>query len=99
MIVCSSQPSETPLTVKPSIYLDSIYNSVFDGTVAPTTANAVPVGPLTTPSVIFSINGVVQNFSVVSVTQFAAPPNYVIASQGGTVNGWILHCEAKGARA
>ena len=30
----------TPLTAKPSIYLDSIYNSVFDGTVAPTTANA-----------------------------------------------------------
>ena len=73
----------TPLTVKPSIYLDSIYNSVFDGTVAPTTANAAPVGPLTTPSVIFSINGVVQNFSVVSVTQSAAPPNYVIGSQGG----------------
>ena len=78
----------TPLTVKPSIYLDSIYNSVFDGTVAPTTANAAPVGPLTTPSVIFSINGVVQNFSVVSVTQSAAPPNYVIGSQGGTVAGW-----------
>ncbi len=78
----------TPLTVKPSIYLDSIYNSVFDGSVAPTTANAVPVGPLTTPSVIFSINGVVQNFSVVSVTQSAAPPNYVTGSQGGTVSGW-----------
>jgi hypothetical protein len=78
----------TPLKVKPSIYLDSIYNSVFDLSVAPTTANVPPAGPLTTPSVIFSINGVVQNFSVVSITQSPVPPNYVSASQGGTIDGW-----------
>ena len=47
----------TPLKVKPSIYLDSIINSVFDST-----STTIPTGPITTPSVLFSINGVVQNF-------------------------------------
>jgi len=73
----------TPLTIKPSIYLDSVYNSVFDST-----ATTVPTGPLTTPSVIFSINGVVQHFSVVSMTQSAVSPNYLASSQGGTVQEW-----------
>ena len=70
----------TPLKVKPSIYLDSIINSVFDST-----ATTVPTGPLTTPSVLFSINGVVQNFNVVSITQSPIPPNYIATSQNGTL--------------
>jgi hypothetical protein len=73
----------TPLTVKPSIYLDSIYNSVFDST-----ATTAPTGPLTTPSVLFSVNGAIQNFSLVSITQSAYPPNYVASSQNGTLMEW-----------
>jgi hypothetical protein len=73
----------TPLTVKPSIYLDSIYNSVFDSS-----TDTVPTGPLTTPSVIFTINGVVQDFSVVSITQSPIPPNYVTGTHQGTDQVW-----------
>src|SRR4051812_45215597 len=73
----------TPLRVRPSIYIDSIYNSVFDST-----ATTAPTGPLTTPSVLFSINGATQNFSVVSITQSAIPPNYISSTQGGTLQEW-----------
>src|SRR5208337_2353303 len=72
-----------PLKVKPSIYLDSINNSVFDST-----STTIPTGPITTPSVLFSVNGVVQNFSVVSITQSPIPPKYLDQSQGGTVKVW-----------
>ncbi|QEH36342.1 hypothetical protein OJF2_49030 [Aquisphaera giovannonii] len=72
-----------PLKVQPSIYLDSIYNSVFDST-----STSVPSTPLTTPSVQFSVNGTIQNFSVVSVTQSAISPNQVAASQRGTFQNW-----------
>ena len=73
----------TPLKVKPSIYLDSIINSVFDSA-----ATTIPTGPITTPSVLFSINGVVQNFNVVSITQSPVSPNYIAQSQNGTVKEW-----------
>ncbi|MGZ3395290.1 MAG: hypothetical protein ACXWPK_14705 [Isosphaeraceae bacterium] len=73
----------TPLKVKPSIYLDSINNSVFDST-----STTIPTAPITTPSVLFSINGVVQNFDVVSMTQSPIPPNYIAQSQNGTVEAW-----------
>ena len=73
----------TPLKVKPSIYLDSINNSVFDST-----STTIPTAPITTPSVLFSINGVVQNFNVVSMTQSPIPPNYIAQSQNGTVKEW-----------
>ena len=75
-------PSQ-PMKVKPSIYLDSIYNSVFD-----TSANSIPTAPITTPWVQFSINGTVQNFSIVSATQSAVSPNYVEASKNGTIQAW-----------
>lgn len=55
-----------PTQVKTSIYLDSIYNSVFSGS-----GEALPAGPITTPWVQFSVNGVVQEFSIVSATQSA----------------------------
>ncbi len=73
----------TPLKVKPSIYLDSIINSVFDSA-----ATTIPTGPITMPSVLFSINGVVQNFNVVSITQSPVSPNYIAQSQNGTVKEW-----------
>ena len=73
----------TPLKVQPSIYLGSVYNSVFDSSTISTTT---PTALITTPSVIFSVNGVVQNFSVVSITQSAVSPNYVSSSQNGTLN-------------
>src|SRR5271157_798032 len=73
----------TPLKVKPSIYLDSIVNSVFDST-----STTIPSAPITTPSVLFSINGVVQNFSVVSITQSPIAPKYLAQSQNGTVQKW-----------
>jgi len=73
----------TPLKVKPSIYLDSIVNSVFDST-----STTIPSAPITTPSVLFSINGVVQNFNVVSITQSPISPNYLAQSQDGTVKEW-----------
>src|SRR5271157_5822353 len=73
----------TPLKVKPSIYLDSIVNSVFDST-----ATTIPTDPLTTPSVLFSVNGVVENFNVVSITQSPISPNYLAQSQDGTVKEW-----------
>ena len=73
----------TPLKVKPSIYLDSINNSVFDST-----STTIPTAPITTPSVLLSINGVVQNFDVVSMTQSPIPPNYIAQSQNGTVDEW-----------
>ncbi len=73
----------TPLKVKPSIYLDSINNSVFDST-----STTIPTAPITTPSVLFSINGVVQNFDVVSMTQSPIPPNDIAQSQNGTVKAW-----------
>jgi len=72
-----------PLKVKPSIYLDSIYNSVFNSD-----STAIPTGPITTPSIQFSINGTIQNFSIVSATQSAVAPNYIQASQQGTVEAW-----------
>jgi hypothetical protein len=73
----------TPLRVKPSIYLDSINNSVFDSS-----STTIPSTPITTPSVLLSVNGVVQNFSVVSMTQSPIPPNYIEQSKGGTIDEW-----------
>lgn len=72
-----------PTNVKTSIYLDSIYNSVFNSEDA-----TIPTAPITTPWVQFSVNGVVQEFSIVSTTQSALPPNYVIDSQQGTVDAF-----------
>jgi hypothetical protein len=73
----------TPLTVQPSIYLDSIYNSVFDSS-----STAIPTGPITSPSVILTVNGVVQNFRVVSMTQSAIPPNYLAMTHSAMDNVW-----------
>ncbi len=63
--------ANTPLKVKPSIYINNINNQVYDSA-----AVAIPSGPVTTPSVEFVINGVVQNFDIVSATQGTVPAAY-----------------------
>lgn len=68
--------STTPLTVKPSIRIDSIFNTVFNSTV-----NTNPDTPQTTPTVNLVINGRIQDLNIVSSTaqvidpalQFLAP--------------------------
>ncbi|WP_337177650.1 hypothetical protein [Paludisphaera sp.] len=77
-----------PTSVKTSIHLDSIYNSVYDGS-----GETIPTEPITVPWIQFSVNGVIQEFSIVSATQSAYPPNYVTGSQQGTVEafgGWPI---------
>ncbi len=66
----------TPLTIKPNIRIDHIYNTVFDDTAFaqnPQTGlvntGTVPTGPLTSPTVSLVVNGAIQSFNVVSVTQ------------------------------
>jgi hypothetical protein len=54
----------TPLTVQPSIYLHQITNLV-----ASSTGTTIPTTPVTTPSVQFIINGVLENFDIVSTSQ------------------------------
>ena len=61
----------TPLKQQPSIYLNNITNLVFDST-----STTIPTTPLTTPSVEFTINGVVRNFDIVSATQGAVPAGF-----------------------
>jgi hypothetical protein len=58
----------TPLKMQPSIYINNIVNLVFDST-----STTIPTAPLTTPSVQFTIQGVVRNFDIVSATQGAVP--------------------------
>jgi hypothetical protein len=68
----------TPLTVKPSIRIDHIYNTSFDDTAfAPdglpntssTGSQTIPTGPLTSPTISLVVNGAIANFDVVSITQ------------------------------
>ncbi len=68
-----------PSKVKTSIKLNSIYNSVFS-----TASTEIPRAPQTTPSVQFVVNGVLQSFDIVSASQSAFAPNYVIDSQQQT---------------
>jgi len=72
-----------PTGVKPSIYLDSIYNSAFDSS-----NTSISTEPVTIPTVQFLINGVVQNFSVVSVSQSPIAPNFIAATHGGARTEW-----------
>ena len=72
-----------PTPVKPSIYLDSIYNSAYDST-----SDSIPSEPVTIPTVQFLVNGEIQNFSVVSVSQSPVSPNFITATQNGTRTQW-----------
>lgn len=58
----------TPLKMKPSIYINNINNQVFNSQ-----SKTIPSGPVTTPSVQFMINGVIRNFDIVSATQGTVP--------------------------
>lgn len=60
-----------PAKIQPSIYLNSIWNTVYDGD-----STAVPTTPLTTPNVAFRVNGTIRDFSIVSAGQHAVPGAY-----------------------
>lgn len=72
-----------PTKVKPSIYLDSIYNSAYNSA-----SDEVPTDPVTTPTVQFLVNGQIQNFSVVSISQSPVAPNFIAATKNGTTTLW-----------
>ena len=55
----------TPLTVAPSIYLNSISNLVYTSS----ESTSIPTTPVTSPSVQLIVNGVLKNFDVVSASQ------------------------------
>ena len=63
--------ANTPLKQEPSIFINNITNLVFDST-----STTIPNTPLTTPSVQFTINGVVRNFDIVSATQGTVPAGF-----------------------
>ncbi len=80
----------TPLKQAPSIYINSITNLVFDSE-----STTIPTTPLTTPTVDFTINGVVQNFDIVSATQGAVPAAYQFKfPQVGTTGRTALQATA-----
>jgi hypothetical protein len=54
----------TPLTVQPTIKLDSIFNTVFNSTAA-----TVPVNPQTDPTVNIVVNGQIKGLDFISSTQ------------------------------
>lgn len=72
-----------PLSFKPSIYLNSIYNSAYDSE-----GLTIPEAPVTTPTVHFLINGVVQDFSIVSASQSPVSPFFVDATNNGMDTNW-----------
>ena len=66
----------TPLSIKPSIRIDHIYNTSYDNTAFsqdPTSglisAGTIPTGPLTTPNISLIVNGEIASFNVVSISQ------------------------------
>jgi len=68
----------TPLTVQPTIYLNRVDNLVFDSTVNGFPYGVtVPTGPLTSPTVQFVINGVIDSFDVIAATRGLIPTGLV----------------------
>ena len=61
----------TPLKQQPSIFINNITNLVFDSE-----STTIPTTPVTTPSVQFTINGVIRQFDIVSATQGAVPAGF-----------------------
>jgi hypothetical protein len=55
----------TPLKVQPSIFINHVFNLVFDGAAQ----SSPPTTPVTSPSVEFMINGVVRDFDMIASTQ------------------------------
>jgi len=63
-IIIGNSTNPLPAGIQPSIYLNSIQNTVFNSA-----TTAIPTVPLTTPNVSFQINGTVRNFNIVAATQ------------------------------
>jgi hypothetical protein len=63
-IVIGEATNPLPARIQPSIYLNSIKNLVYDSD-----STAIPATPLTTPNVVFQVNGTIRDFSIVSATQ------------------------------
>jgi hypothetical protein len=61
----------TPLAIKPTIRLDSIFNTVYDSS-----ATTIPTGPQTTPTVNIIVNGQLQSLDMVSSTQQPVQAGY-----------------------
>jgi hypothetical protein len=59
----------TPLKVQPSIYVNHVYNLVYNST----SLTPPPTTPVTSPTVQFVINGVVRNFDLISTSQSIEP--------------------------
>ena len=75
----------TPLKAKPDIRIDSITNTVYDFStngLFPSDFQTIPTGPLTSPSLILTVNGDIASFNVVSITQSTN-----VASLSPSVNG------------
>ncbi len=82
--------ANTPLKQKPSIFLNNITNLVFDSN-----STTIPTTPVTTPSLQFTINGVVQNFDIVSATQGTIPAGFQFEfPQVGTTGRTALQATA-----
>jgi len=84
------EPS-TPLKVEPSIYLNRIDNLVFDSSPDgfPYTS-PIPTGPLTSPTVQFVVNGVIQAFDIVAATRGLIPAGIVDAEPGSSTAAYQI---------
>lgn len=74
-----------PLTVQPSIHLDSIFNTVFNSTAT----TVPPITPVTTPTVNLIVNGQIRDLSFISTTADTVPAGQAflfptVASTGRT---------------
>jgi hypothetical protein len=58
-----------PMKVQPQIFINHVYNLVFDGA----TETTPPTTPVTSPSVQFIINGFVRDFELIAATQPVVP--------------------------
>jgi hypothetical protein len=75
----------TPITVKPTLHFDSIYNTVFNSTAT----TAPPLTPRTNPTVNLVINGQLRDLSFVSTTQESVDAGHqflfpIVATTGRT---------------
>jgi hypothetical protein len=59
----------TPLKVQPSIFINHVFNLVFNGA----TQSSPPTTPVTSPSVEFMINGVIRSFDMIASSQPKIP--------------------------
>jgi hypothetical protein len=70
-IIIGNSTNPLPARIQPSIYLNSIVNTVIDSS-----STEIPTTPLTTPNVSIQVNGTIRDFSIVSATGTAVPAAY-----------------------